>query len=314
MTTTTVSAPAERPDRLTFHFVWEPILLLAVIVLLVIALANGQRFSVWFLSAAFTGIVAFAFSLSVRAAVPNLAVAGAAALAATITAQLGGVVGVLVSLVVMVVVGALLAVFAVLLPAPPWAGTLIGGLALSAIAFVVLGNQGVVPLRTGPGVGQLVAGVLFGLAALLSIGTGVACMFWPVRRFLGRYRLVSGDRGRDLPTLGVAAGAIVLSTVAAGVGGIAGAYYLNAASQPNTFNLLYVLAPVLIGGASLRGRRAGVAGTFLGVLLVNGIAIALAFAGLSSAISYAVVAVVAVVGLIVSALADTLGGPRTLAE
>ncbi|WP_163513646.1 hypothetical protein [Fodinicola acaciae] len=305
----------EPADRLLFHLIWEGVLLLAVLVLLVVVLATGGRIGVLFLSVAATGIVAFAFSLSVRAAVPNLAVVGAAAVGAAIAAQVGGVLGIVVSIVVLVVVGALVALAAVLLPVPTWAGTLVFGLALSAVASLVLGNQSV-QVGSG-GAGTTIAGVLFGLAAIGSIGVGVACAFWPVRRTLGQYRSV-GDGKRGLPALGVAAGATVVSTVVAGIGGIIGAYYLGVAVPTSTPQLLWIIAAVLIGGASLRGRRVGVAGTFLGVMLVACVSGLTALAGLSSALTQLLLAVMAVVGLVVSWGADALGGgrtpPRTLAQ
>jgi ribose/xylose/arabinose/galactoside ABC-type transport system permease subunit len=308
MQSTPSSGPAsEPPDRILFHLIWEAALLLLVLILLAVCLAVGFRFANLLSSMAGYGLVAFAFSLSVRAAVPNLAVTGAAGVAAAVTGLLGGWSGAALGLLVLLVIGVVLAALS-LLPVPVWATTLVVGLGLSALVVSLLGGQShiVTPSAAVPV-------ILVVLGVLASIGFGIACVFWPVRGLVGGYRTATGVA----PTWrarGIAAAAILVSTVAAGFGGIAQTFWLGVADPNSTPNLLYVLAAVLIGGASLYGRRVGVAGTFLGVLLVGLIGTICAIAGVPSSVSLVIVAVIAVVGLGGSALLDRLGAGRPAAR
>jgi ribose/xylose/arabinose/galactoside ABC-type transport system permease subunit len=146
----------------------------------------------------------------------------------------------------------------------------------------------------------------------VSIGVGVACLSWPIRRLIGGPR--PAPVNRTWKERGVVAAAIVVSTVAAGVGGIAQVFFLGTADFTSSPNLVYVLAAVLIGGASFYGRRSGVAGTLLGVLLVSLVGAICALAGAPSFASQLVIVLVAFIGLGASALLDWLGAGRAPAR
>jgi ribose/xylose/arabinose/galactoside ABC-type transport system permease subunit len=319
VTNPTLSTPAtvpanltEPPDRILFHLIWEGVLLLVVLVLLGVALGTGYRLGNLFASAAGVAAVAFAFSLSIRAGVPNLAVAGAAGLAATFTGLLGGLGGGAVGLVVLLVVGALLAVAVAFVPVPAWASTLVVGLGLTAVSGLILGSRGILQIPGAFAYGSTVGTIVFVLSALVSIGVGAACLSWPIRRLIGGPRPAPATR--TMKERGIMAAAIVISTVGAGLGGISQALFLGAADFNSTPNLLWALAAVLIGGASLHGRRSGVAGTTLGVLVVALVGAVGALLGLPSFANQLFVAVIAVVGLGVGALLDWLGTGRAPAR
>jgi ribose/xylose/arabinose/galactoside ABC-type transport system permease subunit len=270
---------ARETDRVWVHVVWEALLLAAVagaaVALSVLGADafSGRSLDLLLVQVAGVGLVATGLACSLRAAVPNLAVGAIAASAATLAGRVMAedVSFMLAALVVLtgaLLVGLVLAVVVVGLQVPAWAASLGIGLLVVALATAVDGRQGR-PVREAGAVTDA-PWLWFGVFVLVSVAGGAVCAAPEVRRWLGGMR---GDRDPgQRPTGGAAAGAalaLVGSTVLAAAGGLVLSAVLGFAEPANPLGvLLTALAAVLLGGVSAFGRRAGVFGTVLGVLLV----------------------------------------------
>jgi ribose/xylose/arabinose/galactoside ABC-type transport system permease subunit len=215
-------------------------------------------------AAAPVGVLAMAFSLSLRGAVPNLAVVPLGALAGAMYAATLGDVGTtgagLRALAVAAVLGLLIGVLAVGLRLPSWAASVAVGLLATGLAVSVAPEEGLVSAVPPFATGRVRE---FAVFAVVSIGAGLLCLVPRVRRTLGAYRDDPGVRAGVVAVL-----VLVASSVVAGVGGLLLVFGSGSSSPGIALELWLPLAAVVLGGASLYGRRVGVTGTVLGVLLL----------------------------------------------
>jgi ribose/xylose/arabinose/galactoside ABC-type transport system permease subunit len=264
-------------------------------------------------AAALTGVVAMAFSLSLRGAVPNLAVVPLAALAGGLFAATAGQAGVIggaaralaVTAAVGLVMGALVVGFRV----PAWAASVAAALLATGLAILVTPVAGAVtsgPDLTGADL------PLFGAFAAVSVTAGLLCLIPAVRRTLGAYRRDDGAARRGVLPSVVAVLVLVLSSVVAGAGGLLVVFSTHAVSIGSAAELWLPLAAVLVGGASVLGRRVGVTGTVLGVLLLTALQQFWVLSGLRPGPSgagavLALAGVAAIVGLLATPLVEWAG-------
>jgi len=313
--------PTAPPDRLPVHLIWEGVLAVIVVVLLValFAVAPGGAFGATLANvvqqAGYTGLVAAGFALSLRAGAPNLAVgalgvaAGAIGAHLVATAQWPVAAAMAVGVLAVTVIGAVIGLVAGALSVPAWAVTF-------GAAFVVLGtvlaSSGpvLVPLRLGA---PLPGAVWFVLFLLVSLG-GAALWRVPAVRALAVR--TDGDPGRWAgwrAALAVFA-ALTGSSLLAAIGGV-GLTLRLAASSPTAGDTLTLaaVAAVLLGGTSVFGRRAGIAGTVLGVLAVELVQTLLTLLNTQAAVISLVTGLLLIAGLGVSRLLESvtnaLGSP-----
>jgi ribose/xylose/arabinose/galactoside ABC-type transport system permease subunit len=308
-------------DRLGVHWVWELLLLLAVVSLGAMmwltdpSAMRGESLRAVLVTIAVVALLGAAAGVSLRAAAPNLAVGPVAVAAGVHFAQQGadGVVGVAVTAVLAAAaLGVVLAVLVMALHVPGWAASL----AAAAGVVVWLQQQPVQSPLTGgyDPAGQAALVVVF-VAALVILG-GVLGTVKPIRRALGRFRPVSdpADR-RGVLAASLTSGALVLSMCLAALAGVllaaAEGVPVTGAGGTRWLELTVIaMAVALVGGTSAYGRRGGVFGTFLAALALvlfdtyqhsQGWAIAL----------LATAGVMLVGGLAVTRLVERLGRPRS---
>lgn len=310
-------APESGPDRMAVHVVWEFVLagVVGALGLLLwlqepqILRGNGLRELL--VDTVALGLLALAAGLSLRTAAPNLAIGPVAVAAAVHFAEQGDrglAESVGPALVVAAVGGLVLALFVVVLHVPAWAAS------LAAVAALV----GYIERRSGPVLVQsdydprISAYHLFaGLLAVAVLG-GIFGAIRSVRGVVGRFRpLEDPARRRGVLAAVVTAGGLVVSTVLAVLAGV-----LIAANGPDRVvpesgldwtALGFGMA--LLGGTSAFGRRGGVSGTVLVVVLVSFL-FAYAEAAGPQISRWAVAGVTLAAGLVVTRLVETYGRPR----
>jgi ribose/xylose/arabinose/galactoside ABC-type transport system permease subunit len=264
-------------DRLTVHLVWETVLLVAAAALAVLlyrensdALRGGQLDSL-LVQATALGLLALGAGISLRAGAPNLALGPAAVIAAVFFAHEGHR-GVLPSSAVVVgaaaAAGLVLALFVVGLHVPAWAASL--GAAFGGVVWIQQVDGRVrVTGQFDPSDHAFPLFAAFAVAAALGGAFGAAK---GVRRLVGRFRPVSDPaehRG------GLAAGlttiAVMLSMVFAAVAGVlfSASGGATVTATPGLELTGLALGAALLGGTSAYGRRGGVFGTLLAVVLLT---------------------------------------------
>lgn len=310
--------PADvKPDRLGIHGIWEVLLaLVAAVTAAVVHQINadallGAGLEAFLLLAASLGLAAVGLGWSVRAAVPNLAVGPVtlgAAMFFSMQAEGGIGFGVGATLIAATAAGVLLSLVVVGLHVPGWAASL--ALAMGVGAWLIASRATELPedLVYRPGAHAVYWFVGFAAVSLLG---GLFSLAGPVRRVVGAFR-PSGDpseRAGFVPGL-AALTALIGSCLLAGTAGILTALVNRGAATDPGFALTgLALGAVLIGGTSGYGRRGGVAGTLLGVVLIS---LVLRLAAVQDwrvpTLGYAAVAVL--VGLLVTRLVEVAGQPR----
>lgn len=262
-------------DRVWVHAVWE-LLLAAAVVGAVFAVraedadaltGSGLRDLLVLLAAGV--LLGSAFALSLRAAVPNLAVGAVAVTAGVLTAWLrvehgyGLWVAVAVTLGAAVALGIGLAIVAVGFRTPAWAVGLGAALGLYAAVLSLSAGRSLL-VEGGPELRDW-AWPLAICAAVLSVLGGALGLAPRTRAAVGRYRPV-GDpaAGRGRGAAGTAAAALVGSTLLAAGAGVVIALRLRAVVPDDGIVLLaQAAAAALLGGTSAYGRRGGLFGTVL---------------------------------------------------
>jgi ribose/xylose/arabinose/galactoside ABC-type transport system permease subunit len=309
-------AGERRPDRLAVHVGWELLLLLAVAGAGFAlyrsypqALRGGARDDL-LLGAAILGLLTVGAGLSLRAAVPNLAVGAVAYAAALVFGDNSGrgaaEAAVLVGAAALTV-GLLLAFVVVGLHVPAWAASL--GLAL--IVVVLIEKQGpVTRLATGYDP-ERHALWYAGAVALLAVVGGALGALRPVRRALGGYRSAGDPALRPGGGAAILAGlALVGSTLFAATAGILLALRAGSVDTDPGLTLAgLALGTALLGGTSAYGRRGGVLGTLLAVALLT---LVMRYADLADKrIAPLALAAAAIgVGLVATRLVERFGRPR----
>ena len=150
------------------------------------------------------------------------------------------------------------------------------------VAYLVSDSQTV---YIGPSVQVLalpISGLGLSISFLISIGLVLLAHLVITRTTFGRYLIAIGTNEQAARISGVRpepilAGALIVSGLLAGLGGVMNTAYLGA-SDPNAgIGLeLSAIAAAVIGGTSLMGGRGSILGAFLGVLIIcvlqNGLA------------------------------------------
>jgi ribose/xylose/arabinose/galactoside ABC-type transport system permease subunit len=264
-------------DRLTVHLVWETVLLVAAAALAVLlyrensdALRGGQLDNL-LVQATALGLLALGAGISLRAGAPNLALGPTAVIAAVFFAHEGDQ-GVLPSTAVVVgaaaAAGLVLALFVVGLQVPAWAASL--GAALGGIVWI---QQVDGPVRvTGQFDPADHAFPLFAAFAVVAALGGALGTVKGVRRAIGRFRPVSDPaKHRGGLAAGLTTLAVMLSMVFAAIAGVlfSSSSGATVTATPGLELTGLALGAALLGGTSAFGRRGGVFGTLLAVVLLT---------------------------------------------
>lgn len=306
-------------DRVWVHLVWE-VLLAAAVVGAVLAVRSesttalrGDSLRDLLVLVAAGVLLGSAFALSLRAAVPNLAVGAAAVTAGTLTGWLVTTRGydlrtaVLVALGAAVALGLALAVVVVGFRAPAWAAGLGAALGLFAVVLSMTAGRSLV-LVDVPDLRRW-AWPLIGGAVALSVAGGLLGLLPGVRAWLGRYRPVADPGcGRGGAAGFAATAALVGSTVlAAGAGLILAVRVQSAVPDDGLLLLGQAAAAALLGGTSVHGRRGGVLGTVLAAALLQLAAVWLALVEAEPWTRPALLGGAIGVGLLVGRLVEAAG-------
>jgi len=310
----------DRPrDRVWVHIAWE-VLLAAAVVGAVFAVraedaaalrGDGLRDLLVLLAAGI--LLGSAFALSLRAAVPNLAVGAAAVTAGVLAGWLAADRGyelrtaALVALGAAVALGLALAIVVVGFRAPAWAAGLSAAVCLYAVVLSLSAGRSLV-LDDAPDLRRW-AWPLAGGALLLSAAGGVLGLMPGVRAAVGRYRPTADPATSRGGGAGfAAAAALVGSTVLAAAAGLLLALRVRAAVPDDGLLLLaQAAAAALLGGTSAHGRRGGVLGTALAAAFLQLAALWLALVEAEQWTRPALLGGAIGVGLLVGRLVEAAG-------
>ena len=303
-------------DRLGIHLGWEVVLLLAAAAFAFLlyrldpSTLKRPALDTLLVAGAAIGLLAMGAGLSLRAAVPNLAI-GPIALAASLHyAEQGdqGLVKAMLPAVLIAAAGGLVVgVLVLALHVPGWAATL--GAGLGVIVFDQL-RTAPVPVQ-GDYDPSKQAFFLFGGFALLAVLGGALGTVTPVRRWLGSMR-PSGDPARRRG--GVVIAPVILALVISSLFAVGAGILMAAQSAkpiaPGT-GLEWTgiaLGLAMLGGTSAYGRRGGIFGTLFAVAAMTLYLDWTARKGLDISL-FATAACVFGGGLIVTRLVETYGRP-----
>jgi len=264
-------------DRLIVHVVVEGALLVAAALVAALiyrrnpAELRGDSLNSIMIAVAGLALLAMAAGLSLRVHAVNLAIGPIAAAAGLHFAEQGdhGVANAAgTAAAVAAALGLVIGLFVVGVHVPGWAASL-GG-AAAAMAFLAQ-RTAPVSLQGGYQPADHAATLLAGVAAISVVG-GLLGLAPGMRNLYGRYRPTSDPALRR----GTLAGVVVLSTYVltsalAAVGGVILTAGAGHAVNPRNGMELTVLAigAALLGGTSAYGRRAGVFGTLLAVVVLT---------------------------------------------
>lgn len=305
-------------DRMAVHVVWEILLLVGAggVAFLLQRLDadafKGARLETLLVSAAALGLLAVGTGLTLRASAVNLALGPVAVAAALHFAENGdrGVVNALGSAALAALaLGVVLGVFVVVLHVPGWAASL--GAALVVIVFIQLRGAPVDVQGAYEPTDHAI--IIFGGFAAVAVLGGLFGSVKAVRRAVGRYRPVADPaRRRGTVAAALTAGLIALSMPMAAVAGVLIAAVGPGPVVPTTgFEWTgLALGAALLAGTSAYGRRGGVFGTVLAVVLIT------LFIEYQRARDWdiAVLAIAAgaiAVGLLATRLVETFGRPKS---
>lgn len=315
--------PSPERDRVSVHLLWEGVLGLVTIVLVLglLTLTPERNLTNVVNQAGYLGLAATGFAFSLRTGSPNLAVGSIVSFTGVLGAHLATdeqwgkpaalIVAVLLSTIIGFVLGALVAALSV----PAWAVTLGAAAILQASAFAITGYQAI-PISFD---GEYPTALWFVLFIVISVGGGLLWLVPAVREPLSSLRR-TGDPGTWAglrPGLGAVAG-LTGSSFLAGLAGIPLIMRLNAATNTSGQDITALaFAAVLLGGASVFGRRAGILGTFLGVMIVAIIQNVIVYNAISPWVSNLITGLMILAGLMVSrgleSLTTTFNRPRPTA-
>jgi ribose/xylose/arabinose/galactoside ABC-type transport system permease subunit len=306
-------------DRVWVHIVWEVLLAAAVVGAVLgvraedAAALRGDSLRDLLVLLAAGILLGSAFALSLRAAVPNLAVGAAAVTAGVLAGWLAADRGyelrtaALVALGAAVALGIALAIVVVGFRAPAWAAGLAAALCLYAAVLSLSAGRSLV-LDDAPDLRRwawpLAAGAL-----LLSAAGGVLGLLPGMRAAVGRYRPAADPGlGRGGSAGFAAAAALVGSTVLAAGAGLVLAMRVRAVVPDDGLLLLaQAAAAALLGGTSAHGRRGGVLGTALAAAFLQLAALWLALVEAEQWTRPALLGGAIGVGLLVGRLVEAAG-------
>ena len=313
-------AAGSRPrDRLWVHVLWEVLLAAGVVGAALAVRAEdaaalrGDALRDLLVLTAAGILLGSAFALSLRAAVPNLAVGAAAVGAGTLTGWLVATRGyelrtaALVALGAGAALGLALAVVVVGFRAPAWAAGLAAALGVYAVVLSMSAGRSML-LDGAPDLRRW-AWPLAGGAAALSIAGGLLLLLPGVRAAVGAYRPTADPAGGRGGRGGFAAvAALVGSTVLAAGAGLILALRVRAVVPDDGLLLLaQAAAAALLGGTSAHGRRGGVFGTALAAAFLQLAALWLALVEAEQWTRPALLGGAIAVGLVVGRLVEAAG-------
>ncbi|HET8657398.1 MAG TPA: ABC transporter permease, partial [Micromonosporaceae bacterium] len=263
-------------DRMAVHLVWELALVLGVAAVGFLVyrdhseLLKGAALKDLLVFAAGLGLVTLGAVLSLRAAVPNLAVGSFAVAAAVFFAtnsDRGVTAAMAVAAVAALVAGGVIAIFVVGFHVPSWAVTLAAGF---AAAVWIQRHSEPVPVEGSYDPSRHAYYLLAGFAAISVVG-GLVGSTKAVRRTIGRFRPIEdAAHRRGAVAAVVATAALTGSAVLASVGGSLLGAGVEKVTPTTGFEITALaMGAALVGGTSAFGRRGGVFGTVLAVLLVT---------------------------------------------
>ncbi|MGW0431906.1 ABC transporter permease [Micromonospora sp. NPDC003197] len=312
------ASAASGRDRIAVHVAWETVLLVAVAVVAYLlyrdhpAAVRGAELDSLLVFGAALGLLVLGAGLSLRASAPNLAVGPVAIASALHLAENGdrGVLPAMLPAVVAVVAtGLVVAILVVGLHVPGWAASLAAG--MGAIVFI---QQRSGPVDVQGDFDPTQASIyLFGGFVALAVLGGVFGSIGAVRRVVGRFRPVGdpAQRAGGLAALFTGTAIVVSMLFAMTAGALLGTGGDGSvAPTPGIEWTGLALGIALFGGTSAFGRRGGVLGTILGVVLVTLLG---AYAdGQGWDVSpYAVAGGALAAGLVVTRLVESYGRPRS---
>jgi ribose/xylose/arabinose/galactoside ABC-type transport system permease subunit len=300
-------ADRQRPerDRLSLHLAWEGVLgLVTVVLLLGLLFLTEMRLTFAVDQAGAMGLVATGLAFSLRTGSPNLAVGAIMGFTGVlgsylVTEQGWGKPAAFISVLMLAtVIGLVLGVVVTALSVPAWAVTLGAGTALQSIAVAITESR-VIPIGFE---GDYPTALWFGLFIVISVGGGLLWLVPAVREPLSSLRR-TGEPGAWAglqPGLGAVAG-LTGSSFLAGLASIPLLMRLQAADSSSSQSItMFAFAAVLLGGVSVFGRRAGILGTFLGVMILSITQALLVYNGVSYWVINLNLGLVILVGLAVS--------------
>ena len=274
-------------DHPFVSLIWDGVLLIITVALVGAALSATHQAHLADIMrpVGYLGLIATGFALSLRTGTPNLAVGAIAGTTGVIGAHLateGSSVWAAMAEGVAIATGAGLIAGLVVaaLSVPAWAATLALA-ALAESAALGISDGQLIPLHVS---GTYPAGQWIAAFASVSVAGGLLWLVPGVRSALSKTRS-AGEPGRWAglgPGLGAVIG-LAGSSLLAGAGGASMAMYELAAQPPsNALNLtLIAFAATTVGGVSVYGRRAGVLGTVLGVVIVQTVLFLMTLHGIS---------------------------------
>jgi ribose/xylose/arabinose/galactoside ABC-type transport system permease subunit len=305
-------------DRMAVHVVWEVLLLLAaggVAFLLQRYDADtfkGAGLETLLVSATALGLLAVGTGLTLRAGAVNLALGPVAVAAALHFAENGdrGVANALGSAALgALALGVVLGLFVAVVHVPGWAASL----AAALVVIVFIQQRGAPVDVQGAYEPTDHALIIFGGFAAVAVLGGIFGSIKAVRRSVGRFRPVADPaRRRGTVAAVLTAGLIALSMPMAAVAGVLIAAVGSGPVAPVTgFEWTgLALGAALLGGTSAYGRRGGVFGTVLSVVLIT------LFIEYQRARDWdisvlAIAAGAIVIGLLATRLVETFGRPKS---
>jgi ribose/xylose/arabinose/galactoside ABC-type transport system permease subunit len=308
-------------DRMGVHVLWELVLLLGAGALAFLlrdadpAALKGTALKDLFLFAVEVGLLAVCVGLSLRANSVNLAVgpiAYAAALFFADRSDKGLLVTAGFTLLIALGAGAVIAVLVVGFHVPSWAASFGAALAL----LVWIDQHRAEKVVAGAYDPHKHALYWFVGLAVLSMAGGLLGIIKPIRRGVGRFRPVA-DPARRRGGVGGALSAVALmgsSVLAAGAGIVLALDQRDVTPTENGLALTgLALGAALLGGTSAFGRRGGILGTLLAVILI----VLLVRYSTAENWNVSLLAVAAFSiggGLVVTRLVETFGRPRPVIE
>ncbi|MBV8538349.1 MAG: sugar ABC transporter permease, partial [Alphaproteobacteria bacterium] len=208
---------------------------------------------------------------------------------------------------------------------PVWAECAVAGLAcLAVLAVVLIANSYDLPPRVaeriaaarGLAIPPEGLSIAHGLAVpvLIAVGAGVVVTFIATRTRFGRYVFALGGNAEAAKLSGINTRRVTLlifvlmGTLCAVSAAISTARLNAATNAQGTFDELYVIAAVVIGGTSLGGGLGTVAGAMLGALVMQSLQSGMVLMGLDTPLQNIVVGAV----LVIAVWLDRLYRTRTL--
>lgn len=304
-------------DRLAVHFLWELVLIVAVVGFAYLLhrdfpdAARRPAVDTLLVYATGLGLLTLGAGLSLRAAAPNLAI-GPVAVASALHFAENGDNGVLPAALMAAgaaaALGLVIAVLVLGLHVPGWAGSF-----AAALAVIVFIQQRTAPVEL-QGLYDPTRHALYffaGFVTLALVGAGFGSIK-AIRRAVGRLRPVGdpADR-RGGMAVALSGSAIIVSMAFASVAGVLLASTSGApvAPSPGVEWTGLAFGAALVAGTSAFGRRGGILGTVAAVALLTLFIRYSDLRGWNISL-FAVAAGAMAIGLVVTRLVETYGRPR----